>query len=121
MNFVVHFILAVLLVTTCKKRYSKFFYRSLAIIRSLSTGKITKIQPLRKLESCMTDMWVCLSMDSKIVPLGVLFLLPFFLSDAFLLGKSVETATYSWNGIYIHFCFLHKIAVVSKDMRHIIL
>ena len=59
MDFVVYFILPLLLVIMCKNPHSKIFHGSLAILRCLSTCKITKIHPLRKLESCISFFWEC--------------------------------------------------------------
>ncbi len=59
MNFVVYFILPMWLVTMCKKPHSKISQGSLAILRSLSTSKVTKIHSLRKLESCISFSWEC--------------------------------------------------------------
>ncbi len=59
MNFVVFLFLSLLLVTMCKKRHYKIVQGSSAILISLSTCKITKIHPLRKLESCISFFWEC--------------------------------------------------------------
>ncbi len=53
MNFVVYFILPMVLVTMCKKPHSKIVHGSLAILGRLSTCKVTKIYPLRKFENCV--------------------------------------------------------------------
>ena len=58
-NFVVHFYLPTLLVTMCKKPRSKIVDGSLVILISVSTCKVTKIYPLRKLESCISFFWEC--------------------------------------------------------------
>ncbi len=50
-NFVVHFYLPTLLVTMCKNPRSKIVDGSLVILISLSTCKVTEINPLRKVES----------------------------------------------------------------------
>ena len=60
MNFVVYFILPMRLVTMCEKPHSKISHGSLAILRSLSTSKVTKIHPLRKLESSISFFWECI-------------------------------------------------------------
>ncbi len=74
MNFAVYFILPMLLVTMCKKPHSKIVHGSLAILRGLSTSKITKIHPLRTLESCFSFFWEC-----SLVNLASYIIWPMFL------------------------------------------
>ena len=59
MNFLVYSNLPMLLATMCKKLCSKIVYVSLAIRRSLSTCKITKIHLLRKLDCCISFSREC--------------------------------------------------------------
>ncbi len=69
MNSVVYFILPMVLVIMCKKLHSKIVHGSLAILGSLSTFKVTKICPLRKLESCVSFFAECIlvKMGSSII------------------------------------------------------
>ncbi len=59
MNFSVCFILSMPLLTMCKKTHSKIVHGSLAILGSLSTSKVKKIDPLRKFESCISFFAEC--------------------------------------------------------------
>ncbi len=49
-NFAVYFIFPMLWITLCKKPHSKIVHGSLTLLRSMSTSKITKIQPLTILD-----------------------------------------------------------------------
>ena len=60
MKFEGYFILPILLVTMCKKPLFEIVHGSLTILRSLSTCKVTKIHPLRNLESCISFFWECI-------------------------------------------------------------
>ncbi len=96
MNFVVYFIFSMLLVATCKKPHSKIVHGSLAILGSLSTCKVTKIDPLRKFEIAFNSLDYNLALSSEIT-----FCIHIKEKTAYIF--SLRLSLY-----FIFFCFIHK-------------